>query len=322
MWKNGKSCFPNLSETAITLRPILNYDTISYMVMPPILTDRSEERRILDFRPLGFRDILVLGRYSYSVVHSPLEEHCHGDIMEICYLERGEQTYFVGQQRFDLTGGDVFITFPGEKHGTGPSPEGKGALFWMLLQLPAAHRRFLSLSPPMGRELAGSLLHIPSRHFRGGPVLGRTLGRIFDLYGQHDAPLWQIKLQNLLLRFLLDLLEFSRRPEPKITPTIAQVQDFIARNICDEFTVRQLARRAGLSEPAFKARFKREVGIPPMDYVLRKKIDQAKRMLRSGQHTVTEVAMHLGFSTSQYFATVFRRYTGQAPGQIRRQSDS
>jgi len=290
--------------------------------MDNVLIDPSDERRILDFRPLGFRDVVVLGRYSYAAVHQALEEHCHGDMVEICYLECGEQTYFVGPQRFDLTGGDAFITFPGEKHGSGPSPEGKGVLFWMLLHLPGPRRRFLSLSPAEGQHLTKALLNIPSRHFRSGPILGQTLHRIFDVYDRSDGPLREIEMKNLMLRFLLDLLEASQKPARKITDTIGRVQEFIAENICGEFIVKQLAQRAGLSTPAFKARFKREVGIPPIDYVLRKKIDHAKPMLRSGRHTVTDVAMHLGFSTSQYFAAVFRRYTGQTPTEFRRQGES
>ena len=62
----------------------------------PVLIDPSEERRILDFRPLGFSDVVVLGRYRYAAVHPALGEHSHGTMMEICFLERGEQTYFVG----------------------------------------------------------------------------------------------------------------------------------------------------------------------------------------------------------------------------------
>lgn len=289
--------------------------------MDRILIDTSDERRILDFRPLGFRDVVVLGRYSYASVHHALEEHCHGNLVEICYLERGEQTYFVGSQRYDLTGGDVFITFPGEKHGSGPSPEGKGLLFWMLLRLPGPSQRFLSLSPALGRQLADALLHAPMRHFHGGAIPGRTLHHIFDAYDRADWPLRQIELQNLMLRFLLDLLEASHRPLPEITETIGRVQEYIVANICGEFSVHQLAQRASLSTSAFKARFKREVGIPPLDYVLRKKIEYAQRMLRSGQHTITDVALHLGFSTSQYFAAVFRRYTGQTPTQYRRQGE-
>ena len=39
----------------------------------PVLVDPSEERRILDFRPLGFRDVTVLGQYQYAKAHPALE---------------------------------------------------------------------------------------------------------------------------------------------------------------------------------------------------------------------------------------------------------
>ena len=78
-----------------------------------------------------------------------------------------------------------------------------------------------------------------------------------------------------------------------------------------------LAERAGLSLPRFKSRFKQEVGIPPADYVLRCKIEAAKQRLAGSTVSVTDVAFELGFSSSQYFATVFRRYTRQTPGQYR-----
>ncbi len=287
--------------------------------LAPILIDPSEERRILDFRPLGFRDVLILGHYRYAAVHPALEKHSHGAKVEICYLERGQQTYVVGQQRFDLIGGDVFLTFPNEPHGTGSAPEGKGALFWMILDVSAPQRRFLSLPPAMARRLIDSLLNVPSRHFPAGPSLGKTLHRICNAYDRRSDPLRNVELQNLLLRFLLDVLSASRKPLSTITPTINRVQDYIAQNIDRAFTVRQLAHYAGLSEPAFKARFKRETGIPPIDYVLRKKIDHARQVLQTTDRTITEVAMQLNFSTAQYFATVFRRYTGQSPTQFRRQ---
>jgi hypothetical protein len=137
-----------------------------------ILIDPSDERRILDFRPLGFRDVVVLGRYSYAAVHQALEEHCHGDMVEICYLECGEQTYFVGPQRFDLTGGDAFVTFPGEKHGSGPSPEGKGLLFWMLLHLPGPRRRCIRVAFERNEQL-------PKILERSGIVLVASPQRVF-----------------------------------------------------------------------------------------------------------------------------------------------
>jgi AraC-like DNA-binding protein len=287
--------------------------------MASILIDPAENRRILDFRPLGFRDVLVLGRYDYAAVHRGLDEHCHHKMLEICYLERGQQTYFVGQERFDLTGGDVFLTFPGERHGTGRSPEGKGVLYWMLVRMPERGGRFLVLPSAMGRQLADALRGLPARHFRAGDLLGKTLRSIVAAYDRADDPLRKIAINNRVLRFLLEIVEASGKSRPRVTPTMEEVRKFVLQNIDCPLSVRQLARLASLSEPRFKARFKKELGISPADYVARQKIERARSLLQSDRATITEVAMQLGFSTAQYFATVFRRYTGQTPSQYRRQ---
>jgi AraC-like DNA-binding protein len=66
-----------------------------------------------------------------------------------------------------------------------------------------------------------------------------------------------------------------------------------------------------------KARFKREVGIPPAEYVIRCKIAVARTRLAQSDATITRVAMDLGFPSSQFFATVFRRFTGRKPSALR-----
>jgi AraC-like DNA-binding protein len=83
------------------------------------------------------------------------------------------------------------------------------------------------------------------------------------------------------------------------------------------YTMKQLARVAGLSESRFKHRFREEVGTTPADYQLRHKIDRACQMLIQDNTTILDTALSLGFSSSQYFATVFRRYVGVTPTEYR-----
>jgi AraC-like DNA-binding protein len=281
--------------------------------------DPSAERQILDFRPLGFHDVTLLGRYRYAKAHGRLEDHSHGGMLEICYLQRGQQTYMVAEDRYDLVGGDVFVTFPGETHGTGPAPEEKGVLYWMLVHVPPRTRPFLRLPPELGQHLLASLLAMPARHFPGGMHLGPTLKRIFAAYPRGDTLLGTVELQNLLLRFLLDVLAASQRSQRRVTPDIAAVQKFIADHIDRAWSVKELARVIGLSQSRLQSRFQEEVGISPAEYVLRKKVERARQMLDDPAHSVTEVAMRLGFSTSHYFTTVFKRYTGATPSAYRAQ---
>lgn len=79
-----------------------------------------------------------------------------------------------------------------------------------------------------------------------------------------------------------------------------------------------LAALAGLSPARFHVHFKRITGSSPKDHLQRLRIEQAARRLwEAPDLTITEVAHEFGFSSSQYFATVFRRYLGVSPGRHR-----
>jgi transcriptional regulator GlxA family with amidase domain len=79
-----------------------------------------------------------------------------------------------------------------------------------------------------------------------------------------------------------------------------------------------LAGISGLSQAAFFANFKKFTGSSPKDYLLRLRVEAAAGQLRGHpEDTVTKVAHAFGFSSSQYFATVFRRYFGKTPAEYR-----
>jgi AraC-like DNA-binding protein len=50
---------------------------------------------------------------------------------------------------------------------------------------------------------------------------------------------------------------------------------------------------------------------------LQTKIEAAQKRLRAGGDSITQIAMDLGFVSSQYFATVFKRIAGQTPRDYR-----
>lgn len=314
------------SRTIADLRnttPSLVLRLVSYcdinLNMLNILVDPSNERKIVDFRKLGFCDVLVLGRYHYAYVHKPLETHTHGNMFEICMLDEGTQTYVVEGHEFRLKGGDVLITFPNEKHGSGDNLENRGRLYWMLVKAPARNERFLNLTPRHGQALVQSLLAVKSRNFKGSPLLKYYLERIFDAYDSDHTPLQHAELKNWMLRFLLDVLADSVRfAESRITPAIRRVVEFIKGHLHDDFpSLEELAGLARLSLPRFKARFKQETGTSPGSYLMMERMREAQKLMVSTRQSVTDIGFELGFSTSQYFATVFKRYTGQTPKQFR-----
>jgi AraC family transcriptional regulator len=78
-------------------------------------------------------------------------------------------------------------------------------------------------------------------------------------------------------------------------------------------TVDELAETAGLSPSHFRRLFKEEVGMSPGRYLLQVRLEQAKRLLAAGEHTVTETAIATGFNSASYLSRCFKSEYAETP---------
>lgn len=84
------------------------------------------------------------------------------------------------------------------------------------------------------------------------------------------------------------------------------------------WTVAQLARKVALSRSGFFDRFSRQVGLPPMEYLLAWRMALAKDLLRRRELGIAEVAERVGYGSAATFSTAFSRHVGQPPGRYAR----
>jgi AraC-like DNA-binding protein len=274
------------------------------------------DRLYVEPKPDAVRNISHLGRLRYASAQAVLDKHTHKGTMEICYLDGGEQTFFVNDTAYHLKGGEIFITYPDEVHGTGPLPMEKSTLYWIGVNLKSPKTRFLNYSESEAEELRARLLRIRPRMFRGGPVIRSLFEKAIGEYFTDDA-LGRIRFRNAVTDILVEVCSQARRGRsPVISVPIREVMHYVEQHLAETPSMQDLAMRAGLSTPRFKGRFRTEVGMAPNEYVQRAKIARAMTLLRSGGHTVTGTALDLGFKSGQYFATVFRKYTGKTPGAL------
>lgn len=281
--------------------------------------NQKGDRRVIDLSAVAMPEIPVFGRYEYFEARPGLSEHSHPNMIEICYLERGHQTYRVEGREYRLVGGDIFVTAPGEPHDTGGYHEERGKLYWLNLKLPKGKRPFLLLSPADGKALTESLVNLPRRCFAGSGSIKSIFEEIFHLYDDQEHPFRQVGIANQLVRLLLTVIECGHESrKDHSTPMIERLIRCIEANPEAEYNLADLADQAALSLSRFKARFKHEKGITPHDFIQHCKIEAAKNLLARGGKTNTEIAMELNFSSSQYFATVFKRCTMQTPTEYRK----
>ena len=100
---------------------------------------------------------------------------------------------------------------------------------------------------------------------------------------------------------------------------LRRVLDHVEAAIGGAITLGDLAAVAGLSRFHFSRAFHNAMGEPPLAYVGRRRLETAKRLLRSSEAAVGEVARRSGFASASHFSDSFRRHTGMAPSQFRRQ---
>jgi AraC-like DNA-binding protein len=277
-----------------------------------------QERRVISFENDGIADVEAMGRYEYHTVKPGLDLHAHDHAIEFCYLARGCQTYRLQGREYRLVGGDIFVAPPGVPHDTGAHPEDCGVLYWLILRLPRRGGTLLKLCSKDSAEICRRLVSLPQPHFVGRPVLKQIFDRLFELYDDLQSPLRSLEIRHELLCCILEVLRCSDKTQcRRQSRDIARAVQYIESSPEEEFSLSELADKAGLSLSRFKVKFKLETGIAPREFILRTKVDEAKKALVDNRASVTETAMRLGFSSSQYFATVFKRFTQQSPRDYR-----
>jgi transcriptional regulator GlxA family with amidase domain len=102
--------------------------------------------------------------------------------------------------------------------------------------------------------------------------------------------------------------------DARLAPALRQMHAHLARS----WTVPQLAKTAALSRSAFFERFSRNIGLPPMEYLLAWRMAVAKDLLRRQELGIAEVAERVGYASGSTFSTAFSRHVGHPPGRYAR----
>lgn len=93
---------------------------------------------------------------------------------------------------------------------------------------------------------------------------------------------------------------------------------FVEAQLAFDLGLVELATLTGYSPDHFARLFKKSLGVSPHQYLLSRRVERAKTMLRDAKHSLAEVAHACGFSSQAHFSAVFKQHTGVTPGVYRR----
>ncbi len=241
--------------------------------------------------------------------------HHHPNLFEFHFLQEGNFTFQVEGNRFNVSGGNVFITLPGEFHEAHFAIPSGHQFYWFQLRPSSS---VLGLDEEKSKRLVQRLMAIRHRAIPFTPSMESAIQEAF-LRSRSQDPYDQQYVETQLACFLYNLLEADTLISSlSVSLEIQQAIAYMKENLQHYIDVPSLAAYVGLSESYFRTKFKKELGLPPTDYYMAMRIDRAKQLLKEG-YSVTETAMALDFSTPNYFSTVFHRMTNMTPTKYKKQ---
>jgi AraC family transcriptional regulator len=99
---------------------------------------------------------------------------------------------------------------------------------------------------------------------------------------------------------------------------LKKVLEFIDANLDKNISLSALAQAANMNLSYFATLFRKSMRVSPHQYVLNRRVEWAKRLLRDSKRSVLEVSLEVGFDHPNNFARVFRRMAGISPSEFRR----
>jgi AraC family transcriptional regulator len=103
-------------------------------------------------------------------------------------------------------------------------------------------------------------------------------------------------------------------------PGLWRARDYVLAHLDGDLGLDVLAREAGLSQLVFAQRFTAQYGETPYKFVIRQRVDHARRLLAESDLPIAEVALRAGFCSQSHLSDVFKRMVGETPASFRRAS--
>ena len=123
--------------------------------------------------------------------------------------------------------------------------------------------------------------------------------------------------------FVINLLRCNEKQvtvshDKKINRQIDYIKNYIDSNYSEDIKLEQLSTMAYMNKFHLISEFKQSYRVTPIEYLILKRIEIAKNLLISTNHSMEEISSIVGFNSQSYFNQVFKKKVGQTPSKFRK----
>jgi AraC family L-rhamnose operon regulatory protein RhaS len=252
--------------------------------------------------------------------------------IELTFLENGSLDFAAQDSRYILKPNTLTITRPWQPHQVGDPNIGPCKLHWIILDVGVRrpHQEWvwpdwLLLDEEEKRRLTILLSHNEQPVLKGMDSLKscfQEIGALVKANGKKkNTSYLAIKINELFFLLLEALKERDLPLKEQLTSHRRNVEMFLRELEKDPehpWTIEDMARECGIGTTQYIQYVKSITNMTPSHYLNYLRVRKAERLLKErGDMSVLEIALECGFSSSQYFSSIFKRYTGKTPSSCR-----
>jgi len=232
------------------------------------------------------------------------------DALQIVLITQGKgwlETRASGKKTIEA--GMAFLLLPGVWHRYRPDPSTGWSESWIEI-------RGTVLEGLISKEsfLTEKVVRTPTEI----PGLEEVLRRIHSM--ADDSASTRPELAAEALRCLAILAKGSRESTDQDSHRriTLRAERYLAEHHAEALDMRDVARQLGVSYSSFRRSFTKQTGLSPWQYVLRLRLERARRLLQTTDVTLDDIASRLGFSSAFHLSSAFKKAYGESPSLWKR----
>ncbi|WP_191567257.1 helix-turn-helix domain-containing protein [Metabacillus idriensis] len=231
---------------------------------------------------------------------------------EILFVRQGHGQYIDGKSVLTLNPGNMFISYPSEN--TEIKFESNNEISAAIIVVKDFNIKYLYVNNSPEQWI----LSFKDNY----NMIDNYLSEIKD---EIDNPTFGSEeivsfLLFTILTLILRKIYGYNNPTQKTIPEI--VSDYIRDNFQKDLSLDDIASSVHLSPYYLIRIFKEKEGLSPIQYLIKIRLEEAKRLLTTNDQSIQEIANYVGYSNPNYFNIVFKKFTGYSPGKFRKKFKS
>lgn len=248
-------------------------------------------------------------------------QHWHTPV-EIIMPVRNQYSVLLGEHCFSLNAGDIIFICPGVIHALKAPSEGERIIFQAEISPLNALKKFESILGLFSSAIIISPAEAPAIHTR----IQELLLEICTEYNE-NTPLSEVSIYAKLLEMFVligrnhaentDHFDVGNQKQKEYTEKFISICNYIQEHCTEELSLDEIAEIAGFSKFHFSRLFKQFTNATFYKYLNQKRIAHAELLLANPEISVTQVALHSGFSSLSAFIRMFKLVKNCTPTEFR-----